>query len=39
VEIEDLDPLKIIKHSYFDKLLTEIPFDKKFVLPTINEIT
>jgi hypothetical protein len=39
VEIEDLDPLKIIKHSYFDKLLTEIPFDNKFVLPTNNEIS
>lgn len=39
VEIGELDPLEIIKHSYFGKLLTEIPFDTKFVLPTKSEIS
>lgn len=38
VEIVELDPLKIMKHSYFDKLLVEIPYDTKFSLPTKNEI-
>lgn len=39
VEIGELDPLEIIKHSYFGKLSTEIPFDTKFVLPTKSEIS
>lgn len=33
VEIGELGPLEIIKHSYFGKLLTETPFDTEFVLP------
>ena len=37
-ELVELDPLKIINHSYFDKLLTETSFDTKFSLPIKKEI-